>query len=91
MAQCRTLDAVLVDPDEVKVVGENDVLRKSLVARDLVGFQNLVEVFSDRLIFDVTENQAPAYDLEIRSALVSNALRFVLYRNSGAALIGYRL
>ena len=86
MAQRLTLDAVLADPYEVKVVGKNDVLRESLVARDLIGFQDLVEMFADCLVLDVTENEAAAGDLEIRGALVCHALWFVLNRCSGATL-----
>ena len=66
MAQRLALNAILVDPDEVQVVGENDVLGKALVAFDLIGFQNLVEVFADRLVLDVTENEAAFGDFKIR-------------------------
>ena len=78
MAQRFSLNAVLADPDEVQVVGENDVLRKTLVARDLIGFQHLVQMFSDCLVLDVTENEATACYLEIWRALIGYALGLVL-------------
>jgi hypothetical protein len=56
MAQRFALNAVLADPDEVEVVGENDVLRKALVASYLVRFQNLVEVFANGLVLNVAQN-----------------------------------
>src|SRR5438874_13235618 len=91
MAQRLALNAVLADPDEVKVVGENDVLRERLVACDLIGFQNLVEMLCDRLVLDITENEAAARDLEIWRALVDHALGFVLNRGPVTALVGKAL
>jgi hypothetical protein len=74
VAQRLALDAILVDPDEMQVIGKDDVLRQALVADDLVGFQHLVEIFADGLVLDIAENQSAFCDLEIGSALVGHAL-----------------
>ena len=54
---------------------------RRLVALDLIGLQNLVEILADRLVLDVTENEAALGDLEIGRALVGHALRLVLNTN----------
>jgi hypothetical protein len=88
VTQRLALNTVLADPDEVKVVSENDVLRERLVACDLIGLQHLVEMLSDRLVLDIAENEAAARDLEIWRALVGHALGFVLNGGPVTALIG---
>jgi hypothetical protein len=78
VAKRLALDAILVDPDEMQVIGDNDVLRKALIPDDLIGFQNSVEILADGLILDVSENEAALGDLEIGCTLSQHAFRFVV-------------
>ena len=52
------IDLAVLEPDELKVVGQQNVLRQLFVASDLIGLQNLIEVLADGLILDVTEDHA---------------------------------
>ena len=74
MAQRLALNAVLVDPDEVQVVGKDDVLRQGLVASDLVGSQDLIEIFADALILDVSDNEPPFLTLKSGAPLSTTRL-----------------
>ncbi len=88
MAQRLALDAVLVNPNEMEIVCQNNVLREGLVALYLIGLQNLVEIFPDRLVLDIAENESALIDLEIRRPLCSNALGLMLNVNPFCPLIG---
>ena len=90
VAQRLALDAVLVDPDEVEIVGNNDVLREFLVPLDLVGFQHLIEVLAYRLVLDVAEDEALAGDLEVRGSLFGNALGLMVNANALRSVTGDR-
>jgi hypothetical protein len=57
----------------------------------LIGFQNPVEILADRLILDVSENEAALGDLEIGCALSDHALWFVVDADSTCADVRNRL
>jgi hypothetical protein len=91
VAQRLALHSVLIDPDEMQVVGKNDVLRQALVAGELVGFQNLVEFFADGLVLDVAENEGGFADFEVGRTFSYDALRFVNDADAVLNAIGDRL
>jgi hypothetical protein len=78
VAQRLALDAILVDPEEMQVIGENDVLRQALVPSDLIGLQDVIKIFPDVFVFNVPKDQSGSGNLEIRSALADYPLWFVL-------------
>ena len=91
MAKRFALDALLVDPDEMQIIGNDDVLRQALVASDLIGFQNVVEIFADTLVLDVSEDETGLGDLEIRGALIDYPLWFMLDSDGVWGRVGERL
>jgi hypothetical protein len=64
----------------MQVIREDDVLRQAFVPGNLIGFQNSVEIFADRLVLDVAEDQPSLGYLEIWSPLFCHALWFMLDR-----------
>jgi len=91
MAERLALDAILVDPNEMEVVGDDDILREGLVAFDLIRLENLIEIFTDCLVLNVAENKRALGDLKIRSPLFGNSLGLVLNRDPAVALACNRL
>jgi hypothetical protein len=63
----------------MQVVSNNDVLREFSVTFDLVGLQNLVQIFTDRFVLDIAENERALSDLEIGRTFLCHALGFVVY------------
>lgn len=78
VAQHLALGPVLADPDEMQIVRDNNVLRQTFVASDLLRFQNRIEIFADCLVLDISENAAALGDLEIGCALSGDALWLML-------------
>ncbi|PZR82542.1 MAG: hypothetical protein DLM68_15905 [Hyphomicrobiales bacterium] len=45
----------VLDPDELQIVRQKNVVRQRLVVLDLVRLENLVEVFADGLVLNIAE------------------------------------
>ena len=71
------IDLAVLQPDELEVVGQQNVLRQLLVASDLIGLENLIEVLANGLVLDVTEDHAVFCGLEIGSSLAADFPRLV--------------
>ena len=71
------VDLAVLDPDELRIVGNYNVLRQLLVATDLLGLKTFVEVFANGLILDIAEDHRRLRDLEVRRAGTRNLFRFV--------------
>jgi hypothetical protein len=54
------VDLAVLDPDELQIVGQKDVVRQRLVATDLIGLENLIEVFANGLVLDIAEVSPPS-------------------------------
>ena len=87
--------AKFVDPDEIEVVGQDDVAGEALVFGDLLRLEHLGEVFVDPLVLDIAENEPALTDLEIRRTLVGYPLGLMLdldaLRGLGRHLLKQRL
>ncbi|MDQ6868482.1 MAG: hypothetical protein M3178_08780 [Pseudomonadota bacterium] len=75
----------------MQIVGQKDVVRQLLVASDLIGFQNLVEVFANGLVLDVAKDHRRLLDFEIRRAEVAYFFRLVDDANTGIGLMSRRI
>jgi hypothetical protein len=71
------VDLAVLDPDELQIVGEQDVVRQRLVAGDLIRLENLIEVFADGLVLDIAEDHRRLHNLEIRRARAAHLFCFV--------------
>jgi hypothetical protein len=70
-------DLPVLQPNKLEVVGHQNVFRELLVASDLIGFENLIEVLADSLVLDVAEDHAVLYGIEIGSTLAEDFPRLV--------------
>src|SRR6202047_2736747 len=67
----------VLDPDELQIVGQQNVVRQRLVATDLIGLENLIEVFANGLVLDITEDHRRLHHFEVRCAGPCNLFRFM--------------
>ncbi|MGJ0396425.1 MAG: hypothetical protein ACR65U_09390 [Methylocystis sp.] len=77
-----------IDPNPLQIIGEDDIVGEFAIALDLVGLENLVEIRPDFLNFDIAEDHAMARNLEIRRALVSLSLGFMLDPQAFVRILG---
>src|ERR1700730_4958366 len=61
------VDLAILEPDEFQIVGQQDVVRQRHIALHLIRPANLIEVFADGLVLDITEDHSRLHDLEIRA------------------------
>ncbi|HEX4159203.1 MAG TPA: hypothetical protein VHY79_12060 [Rhizomicrobium sp.] len=72
------LNLAVPDPNPFEIVGENNVGREFAIAPELIRLEDLCKIFADGFRLDITEDGAGLHDLEVRRALLRNALRLML-------------
>ncbi len=79
--------SLAVNPNPFEIVGEDDIVRETAVALDLIGLEDLVELFLGRvnwLDFNVSKNGALLANLEIRGAFAGLTFRLMLDGHASA-------